>query len=114
MRLIKALLVFGAFTCVLHAQQPQREDPVARYVKVPRASRIVLEHVRVIDGTGEAPKDDQSVTLIDGKIASISQTRSEDFQPNDAVILDLKGDTVFPGLVGMHDHMYYLTRPDLD
>jgi len=109
MRLVKVLLVFSAFTCVLHAQQPQREDPIGKYVKVPKGT-VVLRHVRVIDGTGAAPLEDQDVLIADGKIVSVGKATA----PEHATVLDLTGDTVIPGLVGMHDHMYYLTRPDLD
>lgn len=109
MRLIKSFLVFGTFTCVLHAQQPRREDPNAKYVMVPKGT-VVLRHVRVIDGTGAAPVEDQDVLIADGKIVSVGKVTA----PANATELDLTGDTVFPGLVGMHDHMYYLTRPDMD
>ncbi len=34
--------------------------------------------------------------------------------PDATVVLDLTGDTVFPGLVGMHDHIYYIARPNVD
>jgi imidazolonepropionase-like amidohydrolase len=109
MRLVKALLVFSAFANVLHAQQPQREDPIAKYVKVPKGT-VVLRHVRVIDGTGNPPVEDADILIQDGKILSLGKVTA----PAGAIELDLRGDTVFPGLVGMHDHMYYLTRPDLD
>jgi imidazolonepropionase-like amidohydrolase len=109
MRLAKTLLVFAAFTGVLYAQQPQREDPVGKYVKVPKGA-IVLRHVRVIDGTGAAPLEDQDVLIDGGKIVNIGKVTP----PANATVLDLMGDTVFPGLVGMHDHMFYLTRPDMD
>ena len=111
MRIVKALLVLGAFTCVLHAQQPQREDPIGKYVKIDgRKGPVVLQHVRVIDGTGAAPLEDQNVLIDGGKIVSVGKA----IPPANATVLDLTGDTVFPGLVGMHDHMYYLTRPDMD
>ena len=32
--------------------------------------------------------------------------------PPSAEVHDLTGYTVLPGLVGMHDHMYYLQRPN--
>ncbi len=31
-----------------------------------------------------------------------------------ALHIDLTGRTIFPGLVGMHDHMYYIARPNFD
>ncbi|GAC1604351.1 MAG: hypothetical protein NVS4B10_17320 [Myxococcales bacterium] len=63
------------------------------------APAVVLEHVRVIDGTGAPPREDQTLALAGGKIV--------DQAPAGARRLDLTGRTVFPGLVGMHDHLFY-------
>ena len=68
------------------------------FVKVD-ARAVVLEHVRVIDGTGAAPREDQSLGIVDGKLAAQA--------PAGAQRLDMTGRTVFPGLVGMHDHLFY-------
>src|SRR5207249_6804947 len=53
-----------------------------------------------------APLEDQTIMIADGKIQSIAPTASAKVQPG-AQILDLKGYTVMPGLVGMHDHMFF-------
>jgi imidazolonepropionase-like amidohydrolase len=84
---------------------------VRPYVRV-AASRIALTHVRVIDGTGVAELTDQTIVLEDGKIASIGPSAAS--TPAQSQVLDLSGHTVFPGLVGMHDHLYYIARPNLD
>src|SRR5437016_13627148 len=76
-----------------------------RFVRV-EAAAIALTHVRVIDGTGAAPLEDQTIVLSDGKIQSIAPTASAKVQAG-AQILDLKGYSVLPGLVGMHDHMFF-------
>ena len=68
------------------------------YVRVDSRA-VVLEHVRVIDGTGAPAREDQTLYLVDGKIAGQA--------PVDAQRLDLQGRTVMPGLVGMHDHLFY-------
>jgi imidazolonepropionase-like amidohydrolase len=70
------------------------------------ASTIVLAHVRVIDGTGAPAKTDQSVVIRDGKIVAMGDAASTK-TPDGAKVLDLTGRSVIPGLVGMHDHMYY-------
>lgn len=82
-----------------------------QYVKI-AGGKIALTHVRVIDGTGTAPVEEQTV-LIDGpKIASI--------QPASAAVpagyqsVNLTGASVMPGIVGMHNHLYYIARPNLD
>ena len=83
--------------------QPSRD--VAPFISV-NAPTVVLNHVTVIDGTGAAPKLDQAVVLVDGKIQSITQAGSAP-PPSGAQVLDRTGYSVIPGLVGMHDHLYY-------
>jgi len=78
---------------------------VKAFVKVD-APVIALTHVRVIDGTGAAAREDQTIILSKGKIESVGDAASANV-PKDVQVLDLQGDTVIPGLVGMHDHMFY-------
>jgi len=87
-------------------------DAVKPYV-THATKRIVLTHVRVVDGTGNAAVDDRNVTIENGKIAAIAAGADVAAGP-DTTVLDLRGKTVLPGLVGMHDHMYYVARPNLD
>lgn len=82
------------------------------YVKV-AAGRLALTHVNVIDGTGAAELRDQTVVIAAGKIVSVGPTASAPLT-NDVRVLELSGHTVIPGLVGMHDHQFYIARPDLD
>ena len=76
-----------------------------QFIRV-EAPLVALTHVRVIDGTGAAPLEDQTIVISDGKIQSIAPSASAKGQSS-AQILDLKGYTVLPGLVGMHDHMFF-------
>jgi imidazolonepropionase-like amidohydrolase len=78
---------------------------VRSFVKVD-APVVALTHVRVIDGTGAAAREDQTVVLSHGKIESVSDAASASV-PKDAQVLDLHGYSVIPGLVGMHDHLVY-------
>jgi imidazolonepropionase-like amidohydrolase len=100
---IAALLLILACAVALVAQtlSPQ----VHGFVKVD-VPVVALTHVRVIDGTGAAVREDQTIVLSKGKIESVSDAASPHV-PNDAQILDLHGYSVIPGLVGMHDHMFY-------
>jgi imidazolonepropionase-like amidohydrolase len=70
------------------------------------APLIWLTHVRVIDGTGAAPLEDQTIVISEGKILTVVPSASGKL-PTRAQILDLTGYTVLPGLVGMHDHMFF-------
>jgi imidazolonepropionase-like amidohydrolase len=101
------------FSLQLLGQRPQAlESAVRRYVTVD-APRVVLEHVRVIDGTGKPPIEDRNIIIENGKIAAMQSGANVPSQDGQ-IALDLTGDTVFPGLVGMHNHLYYIARPDLD
>jgi imidazolonepropionase-like amidohydrolase len=67
---------------------------------------VALEHVRVIDGTGAAPMEDQTVVIDHGRIAAVG--RAGDVRiPDGAQRLALANHTVIPGLIGMHEHLFY-------
>lgn len=68
---------------------------------------IALTHVRVIDGTGGPALEDQTIVIEGGRIKAIAPTGF--LIPPNAKVLDLNGHTVFPGLVGMHEHLFYST-----
>lgn len=90
---------------MLAAAQPPRQGDVDEFITV-HAPAFVLNHVRVIDGTGAAAVEDQSIVVVNGKIKSIGPASSAQI-PEDAQRMDLAGYTVIPGIVGMHDHLYY-------
>jgi imidazolonepropionase-like amidohydrolase len=84
---------------------------VRKYARVTRP-KVVLEHVRIIDGTGERPKPDQNIAIENGKIAAIGPGADQP-QSADVTVLDLRGYSVIPGIVGMHGHLYFYARPNL-
>ena len=67
---------------------------------------LALTHVRVIDGTGAPAKENQTLVIADGKIQAVGDFASVQI-PANAQQLDRTGYTVIPGLVGMHNHLYY-------
>jgi len=102
MRNVLALVLF-TWGSLLAAQTLSPE--VREFVKV-YAPVVALTHVRVIDGAGGPAREDQIIVLAKGKIESIASAGSANV-PKDAQVLDLHGYSVIPGLVGMHDHMFY-------
>ena len=78
---------------------------VKAYVSVD-APVVALTHVRVIDGTGAAPRTDQTLVISSGMISALGDASSTKI-PDGAKVMDFSGHTLIPGLVGMHDHMYY-------
>lgn len=100
----KAFYLIVLSFCSITAAQTLSPQ-VKSFVKVD-APIAALTHVRVIDGTGAAAREDQTIILNKGKIESINDASSAN-PPKDAQVLDLHGYTVIPGLVGMHDHIVY-------
>ena len=68
---------------------------------------LVLEHVLLIDGTGGAPQEDMRVDIANGKITSIQSAGVQSPLAPNAKVLDMTGKTLIPGLVGMHEHLFY-------
>ena len=92
------------------AAQRQPVSPAIRDFVAIDAPVVALTHVRVIDGTGAPPVDDQTVILRDGLIAAIGPAATT-VVPEGATTVDLTGRTVMPGLVMVHEHLYYPTGP---
>jgi imidazolonepropionase-like amidohydrolase len=101
--LVLASVMWAAAFAVGQALSPQVKD----FVKVD-APVVALTHVRVIDGTGAPAREDQTVILNQGKIEFVGDASAATV-PNNAQVLDLHGYSIIPGLVGMHDHMFYPT-----
>jgi imidazolonepropionase-like amidohydrolase len=105
-RFAAAVVLWGAAQ-VCPAQVPAALKP---YV-TEDAPVLVLMHVRVIDGTGAAAAEDQRIDIEGGKITRVQSAKLRNAFPPNAKILDLAGKTVIPGLVGMHEHLFY-TGPE--
>jgi imidazolonepropionase-like amidohydrolase len=70
------------------------------------AKVIALTHVKVIDGTGAAPRPNQTILIRGGRIETVGNADAVRV-PSEAETLDLPNHTVIPGLVGMHEHLFY-------
>src|SRR4051794_40906521 len=79
-----------------------------RFVRV-HEDVFAITHVTVIDGTGAAPRADQTVLIDHGRIAALGRHVRV---PNGATQIDGHGKTLIPGLVGMHEHMFILAVVD--
>jgi imidazolonepropionase-like amidohydrolase len=104
-KIMRNVLIFVLLGSCLLAAAQTLSPGVKEFVKVD-APVVALTHVRVIDGSGAAARDDQTVVLSKGKIESLSDAKAAKI-PANAQIMDLHGYSVIPGLVGMHDHMFY-------
>ncbi len=100
MKTILYIFLISCFTISAVAQADRQQ-----FIRTD-APLIALTHVRVIDGTGAAPREDQTIVISGGKIQSL-EPAADAKVPANAQVLDLNGYTVLPGLVGMHNHMFF-------
>ncbi|MCA1825826.1 MAG: amidohydrolase family protein [Myxococcales bacterium] len=105
---LAALLLSGPVS----AQNADALAPQVRKYLAVAAPKVILAHVEVIDGTGAPPRPDQNVTIAGGKIAAIEPGADRPASQG-ITVLDLRGRSIIPGIVGMHDHLFYLARPNL-
>lgn len=106
MRLACAAVVGITFvlTGSLSAQRPVLSDQVKqRYVSLD-TSTVAITGVTLIDGRGGVAKKGQTVVIRDGMIVDVGAGARA---PAGAFAIDGSGMTLIPGLVGMHDHLFY-------
>ncbi len=100
-RLLCVLLTITAFL----VSQAQTAPDVAPFIST-SASQFALVHVRVIDGTGAPALNDQTIVIAGGKVQSIQPAASARI-PAGMQQQDCTGYSVMPGLIGLHDHLYF-------
>jgi len=91
--------LLGALIGVLATVGYAQDGP--RYAHVGPA---LISNVRVIDGLGNAPVENQDILVVDGKIAAIADSGTLD-APDGAITIDGAGLTAMPGLIDMHIHL---------
>ena len=84
----------------------QLSDPVKQFVSV-EAPVVALTGARVLDGTGAPARSGQTVVIRDGRIAAVGDDGSVDI-PAGAEVMDMTGHTLIPGMVGLHNHMFFM------
>jgi imidazolonepropionase-like amidohydrolase len=79
-------------------------EPESRDSKTPlhkTEQDLLITHACLIDGTGAGPQKDKSILIREGMIVDISDTQ----EAQDALLLDVKGATVLPGIIDAHVHL---------
>lgn len=100
------LLVFAP--ALAQAQNsPEFSEEVRRYIEVDDAV-VALTNATVVDGTGSAPMEGQTILLRGSMIEAVGPTGSVEV-PEGATEMDLSGKTVIPGIIGLHNHTFYTT-----
>jgi N-acetylglucosamine-6-phosphate deacetylase len=105
-----AVLAFTVLTAPPAGAQeiPDQEEPaspLAPYVSVEKGT-LALAHVRLLDGTGTPARDDQTILIQGERITAVGPS-ADIHIPEGAQVLDLTGHTLIPGLVSLHEHLYF-------
>jgi enamidase len=67
---------------------------------------IAFIHAEIVDGTGAAPRFDQTLVVKDGRIAALGPS-SRVRVPDGATVIDARHKTLIPGFVMVHEHLFY-------
>jgi imidazolonepropionase-like amidohydrolase len=106
MRSIACVAFLSVSANSVSAQRPDSlGDEVRKYIAVDTAV-IALTHVQLLDGTGAPAKPDQTILIRNGRIAEVGAAASVKI-PDGVRTMNLQGHTAIPGLVGMHNHLFY-------
>ena len=80
---------------------------VLDYVSVAEPA-FAITSVTVIDGTGAPATPNQTVVVKDGVISEVGDIREVTI-PDGATVIDGSGHTLMPGMIGLHNHTFYMT-----
>lgn len=89
--------------------RPASAADASRPLVAVRAPVVAIVHVRVFDATQPRAREDQTLVLDHGRIARVGPA-ADTPPPPGARVIDGAGKTVIPGLVMVHEHLYYAVR----
>ncbi len=95
--------LFCCLPCSLLAQDFTQD--VKNYIKYP-GGKTAITDVTLIDGTGSEPREHQTILIENGMISQVGSAATISL-PAGATLINGAGKTVIPGLVMLHEHLYY-------
>jgi imidazolonepropionase-like amidohydrolase len=101
-----ALALFSLAAIALPAGQAPALSPAVKAFISLDSPTFALTHVRVIDGTGAPAREDQTIVVSGGRILALGNAATTPV-PAGAKVLEMRDHTVFPGIIGLHDHIFY-------
>ncbi len=103
-----AALVMGALVAPRPATTQAFDDlsPQVREFVASEADHFVITNVVLVDGTGAPARHDMTVEIRAGRIVAVTPAGAT--RPaSGAEVVDGRGHTLIPGLVMLHEHMFY-------
>ncbi|HEV8411783.1 MAG TPA: hypothetical protein VGQ30_14845, partial [Gemmatimonadaceae bacterium] len=113
-RIAKHLRPFTIAVCLAssaHAQRATLTGQARQFIAID-TTIVALTHARIIDGTGAPPRDNQTLIIRDGAIAALGDDGKITIPPG-ALVVDETGKSVIPGMVQVHEHLFYPTGPGI-
>ena len=101
-----ALYLALAVGPALGQQSPSRTAKDDAIPELRDAALIALRHARVIDGTGSPAMENQTVLIEGSRITAVGNDADVKVPPQ-ARVVDLAGRTILPGLVMLHEHLFW-------
>ena len=98
-------ILLMSISSALGAQQPTADPGTTRFIAVPRGL-VAITHVQLIDGSGAPARPDHTVILRGDRIEALGPSADLTVPPG-ARVLDLRGHSLLPGLIGLHEHTYF-------
>jgi imidazolonepropionase-like amidohydrolase len=103
---LKIYCLYFLFLLVVKQGMSQEFSPLVQQFISVKADTLALTHAIVVDGTGQPAKTDQAIVIIKGRIIATGNTNKVAI-PANAKTLDCSGKTIIPGMIMMHEHMFY-------
>ncbi len=83
----------------------QFSEEVTKFIEI-QEPFIAIKNVTLIDGTGGPTKTNQDIIITGDRITAIGDSGQSKI-PQTAKIIEGNGKTVVPGLVMLHEHLFY-------
>jgi imidazolonepropionase-like amidohydrolase len=103
-RYLSVVISFLLFIA-LQTNAQQFSPSVQQFITV-KEDTFALTHANLVDGTGGPARADQTIIVIKGRIAGVGNSSAVSI-PQTAKIINCSGKTIIPGMVMMHEHMFY-------
>jgi imidazolonepropionase-like amidohydrolase len=94
------------FCASVAAERPESFHESVQEAILHEDAVILIDNVRIVDGTGAPAREQSSLLIENGRIAEIANAGV--ISNSIALRIDAEGRTLLPGFVMMHEHLVYL------
>lgn len=92
-------------------QSIKLSDSLKPYIKY-HEELLAFTNATIVDGTGKSIKQNQTLIIENGVFKKVGND-TDIKVPQNAKTINLKGKTIIPGIIGMHNHLHIPRFPDV-